>query len=107
MSQVKLYDSDQYALPNTNNRFIHIATLTKGFKTYLYFIDIETQKRYIEDFTLGQLEFIEDNQLAQELENFIHERRLDEVLILPDRFLLKPPNIRKPIDYYDFRKETY
>ena len=93
---MKFLNTDQFALPGTQNRFIHLATIAKGAREFIYLIDRETYKRYIEEITGGHLELIKDDNLAKELEDFANYNKLGEILITPDSsYLINNPELRK------------
>lgn len=68
-----LIDTNRYNLKGTNNRFLHLATVQRGLREYMCFIDKTNGKTYIEEITGGSLQFIEDDFLAEELTNFLTE----------------------------------
>ena len=79
---MQILDSDQYALPGTNKRFVHLATVGRNTREFIYFIDRITNERYIEEITGGHLEFIEKESLAKEIEDFLVQRlNLDKILV--------------------------
>jgi len=90
---IKLVDTNQFALPGTNERFIHIATLVKGVQEFMYFVDLETQHRYLEAITGGHLEFIEDEELVKELEEKLDAAKISYEQFLPRRFLIQQPDV--------------
>jgi hypothetical protein len=75
----KVLDSDVFALPGTEGRYIHLGTIQNGLREYLCFLDRQSQKCYIEDFTGGSLNFIEDDTLAFELTKFCEDRGLTDL----------------------------
>ena len=72
----KLLDSNLFPLPNSNGRFVHLASIGDDFKEYIAFVDRSTGKCYIEDITGGNLTFIEDDHLAEDLSDFLNNKSL-------------------------------
>lgn len=70
---MKLADSNRFYLPNTHKQYLHLATVQDGLREYLCFANVRTQQIYIEEVTGGQLEFIEDDQRAAALHDFLVE----------------------------------
>jgi len=70
-------------------RWEHRATLSRGFKKYIVFIDngirdkngkvLSWPKAYIEEITSKGIERIEDDELFKELHNFCEEKSYMEV----------------------------
>lgn len=72
-------DSNEiFELPGTNGRWVHLATARKGIREYMCFIDVQTNKCYIEEITGSQLEFIHDDELAFDLAKFFEEKGLSD-----------------------------
>ena len=70
----KLIDSNKYYLPNTQKQWMHLGTATSGLREFMCFVEVSTQKTYIEEITYGQLEFIADESLAKDLNSFFIEK---------------------------------
>jgi len=49
----------------------HLATIHRGLREFMHFIDSLTGEAYIEELTGGSLTFIEDEELFIELEQFL------------------------------------
>ena len=93
----KLKDSNIFPLPNgwpapSGDKFLHVATVTKGFKEYIYFICIKGPSMgtaFLEEVVLisnsnsqevsANLTRIHDENLKEDLAAFIHEKRLDDI----------------------------
>ena len=74
---MKLMDSNRFWLPGTDKKYIHLASVSHGVHEYLCFANAETNQVYIEEVTGGHLEFIEDDALAEEIQQFlIHHKVL-------------------------------
>lgn len=77
--KILLQNSNQFPLKGTHSRFWHIATLQRAGKQYMVFKDrgvpyISGEKMYIEEISPGgQLLFIEDEELANELSTWARE----------------------------------
>lgn len=84
---MRLVDSNRFYLPNTNGQYLHLATVQRNLREYICFAHVATQQVYIEEITGGSLEFIEDDQLAAALHDFLVDTgalRMDRPL-LPDK----------------------
>lgn len=84
---MKLTDSNRFYLPNTSNLYLHLATVQRNLREYLCFANVTTQQIYIEEVTGGQLQFIDDDKLAEGIHEFLIESnvlRMDRPL-LPDK----------------------
>ncbi len=84
---MKITDSNRYFLPNTNGRFVHLATVQNSIKEYICFFDLQDRRCYIEDITTGNLEFIQDDELAKELSEFLFDNHITDIkygLPVPD-----------------------
>lgn len=68
---MKLLDTNRFYLKGTNNRFLHLASISEGLKEYMCFADVKTSKLYIEQITGGHLEFIDDDILAKALFDYL------------------------------------
>jgi hypothetical protein len=76
---MKLLNSNKFFLNGTKNRYSHLATIGDGLKEYMCFIDNKTMKVYIEQITGGHLEFINDDQLANELASFLADKGITKI----------------------------
>lgn len=68
-------DSNKYWLPvaNAPYRWLHIATIQNNYnREFLLFMDVVTNKVYIEEVVGGGLTFIEDDELVKSI-NFYAE----------------------------------
>jgi len=64
---MKVINSNRFYFPGTTA--LHLASIQDGLKEYIcFYLD---GKIYIEEITGGHLEFIEDDNLAEELLNFL------------------------------------
>ena len=85
VSLIKIVNNEQFGLPGTKGRFIHIATFEYqmgfGVREFLYFHDRVTRKRYCEEVIGGHLEQIKDEDLIQEFERFTLEQGLAQLII--------------------------
>jgi hypothetical protein len=84
---MKLIDTNRHYLKGTNDRFLHLATVQMGVREFICFADLLTRKPpYIEEVTGGHLEFIEDEQLAKALEDFLRYHKVLSMTkpLLPD-----------------------
>ena len=84
---MKLVNTDRFYLPNTKNRFLHLATIQESVREFMCFCDVSSYQVYIEEITGGHLSFIEDDSLAEALANFLREQKvLDINPPLPNKF---------------------
>lgn len=72
----------QFALPGTNGRFKHLATITYGVREFMAFLDMDTVNTYVEEITGGHLEEVKDEELWQDLVRFL---QTNQVLSLTSR----------------------
>ncbi len=70
----KLLNSNRYYLPNTDNRFLHLATVHHSVREYICFADTKTQNIYIEEITRGILQWISDDKLVESNSSFLTEK---------------------------------
>lgn len=70
---MKLIDSNRFYLPGTHERFLHLASVHHGVREFMCFMDVRTQKVYIEEVTGGHLEFVEDDSLVSDIHCFLIE----------------------------------
>ncbi len=75
-TKFKLVDSNIYPLVGTNERYWHMSTTSAGLRTFLQFFDAETNKMYLEELKGGQLEFIDDDIVFNDLGQFLNELKL-------------------------------
>lgn len=73
---MKLLNSDRFFLKGTNQRFIHVATVQDGLHEYVYLFDTFTKKNYIEELTTCGLEYIKDDRIVEEINNFLFEKNV-------------------------------
>ncbi len=73
---MKLLNTNRFSLPGTHNRFVHIATVQDGLSEFMCFFDGLEKKMYIERITASSLEFIEDDKLAQDLNDFLMDNHV-------------------------------
>ena len=92
MPRIQLLDERKYPLPQMKQddglpyyRWEHRATLGRGLKVFLAFVDnsiykedtwIKMPEAYIEEITTGRLEKIEDDQLFHEIHKYTEEMGL-------------------------------
>jgi hypothetical protein len=75
VKEFKATDTNRFFLPGTD-RFLHIASVSKGLRQFICFVDKQTEKMYVEEITTGQLEFIDDDSLAEAVTNFLAEKKI-------------------------------
>lgn len=73
---MRLIDTNRYYLQGTNNRFVHVATVSDNFREFISFFDRLDRKLYIEEMTGGSLIFIEDDSLAKEISDFLFDKNV-------------------------------
>jgi hypothetical protein len=71
---MKLLDTNRYYLKGTSNKFLHIATIEYGIREFMCFFEVIENKLFIEECTGGNLQFIDDDDLATELSNFLFHK---------------------------------
>lgn len=69
----KLSDDSIFVLPGQLT-FLHLATIHYGVREYMCVVDQRTNKVYIEEISVGTLEFIEDDSLAQGIRDFLDDK---------------------------------
>lgn len=74
-----LVDSNVFALPGTSRRYFHLATVHMGLREFICFLDALTQQCYVEEITGGQLNFIEEEELATDLTRFLEEKGITDL----------------------------
>lgn len=84
----KIINKNTFFLKGTGNRFFHLATITFSVREFMVFMDTYKNKVYIEEVTGGSLNFIEDESLAKDLENFAKENKILEIKT-PGQFIMK------------------
>lgn len=79
---IKLLNSNRYELPGTNGRWIHLASLQDNFslKEYICFIDRTTNKCYIEEIDFQGLHLIDDDNLINDLKQFLDENKILDMI---------------------------
>lgn len=81
----KLMNTNRYFLKGSNHRMLHIASIQKGLREFMIFIDLKEQEAYFEEVTGGHLEVIDDDNLFEDLGAFINEHKLLHIKAgLPD-----------------------
>jgi len=73
---IKILNGNRFYLKGTNNRFMHLATMTRGFNEYICFVDMHTSECYIEQITGGSLSFIDDDDLVRELKYYLDQAKI-------------------------------
>lgn len=73
---MKLINSNRFYLAGTSTRFLHLATVHNGVREFMCFVDRFSRQVYIEEITGGQLEFINDDSLAQGISDFLTDKNL-------------------------------
>ena len=87
----KIQNLNPFPLQGTNKRFIHLATVHSNLREFMCFIDLEEERMYVEEMTGGSLSFIDDENLASDLQDFLTEKGV---------LVIRPWNqIRKAIGY--------
>ena len=69
----RLVNTNPFPLAGTGNRFLHLASISRGLREYMCFIDLSTEKIYVEEITGASLSQIKDSELLDELESFLQE----------------------------------
>jgi len=82
VSKFKLADTKRFPLPGTNNRVMHLATIYYGLREFVYFKDNRTQRVYVEEITGGQLHKINDDNLWNDLGDFLEKNGLTNIFNL-------------------------
>jgi len=65
---IKVIDNKYYELKHP---FYHKLSFESLNRSFVYFIDIKTNKKYIEEIINGQLTYIDNDDLAKLLESFL------------------------------------
>ena len=83
---MKLINSNRFSLPGTSGAWLHLATVNEGVREFMCFAEVKTRKIYVEEITGGNLQFIEDDALAEGIHNFLTELGLLDMHkpLLPD-----------------------
>lgn len=76
---MKLVNTNRFPLPGTNERFVHIATVTDSMREFVCMFDSHEKKLYVEEVTGGSLEYIDDDSLAQELADFLFHHKVTDL----------------------------
>ena len=95
MPRIRVLDERKYPLPNMKQddslpyyRWEHRATLGRGLRTFLAFLDngiykedvwLKMPKAYIEEITTGRLETVDDDELFKEIHAFAEELGLLQI----------------------------
>ena len=92
---MELIDTNRVYMPGTGQRFIRLGIAREGMRDYWCFVDKLTQQFYIEEMgPSGRLEFISDDSLAQELNDFFvyHKVLLMDRPLIPNNqwFKMRP-----------------
>jgi hypothetical protein len=88
---MKLLNTNRFVLKG-QTRFIHLASIEHGAREFMCFADNQTSKIYIEEVTGGGGPFfVEDDSLAQELNDFLVFNRVLDMSkpLLPDEGWLR------------------
>ena len=78
---MKITNTDRYYLKGTNNRFLHLATVIDRLHEYIAFIDLQTNKCYIEELTVNGLLFIEDDDIAEDVNHLLIEHQVTDLTL--------------------------
>jgi hypothetical protein len=76
---MKITNSNQFPLPNTNKRFVHLATVVDGLREYMMFRDETEARVYLEEFTGGQLNMIEDDDTWHNIMQYLVQAGVADV----------------------------
>jgi hypothetical protein len=78
---MNIKDSNKYYLGvvGAKKRFVHLATVEDGLRIYMAVWDTVTGKLHLNDYTTGQFEEIEDDNLWKELERLLFERKITTI----------------------------
>jgi len=76
---MKLLNTNRFYLIGTHNRFVHIATIQNGFHEYMAFYDSIEKKFYVEEISASGLVYIEDDNLAKELGDFLFHKKITDL----------------------------
>lgn len=76
MKQFQVLNTNRFYLKPPSTRFEHYATVTSasGFQEFIIFADHLTQQTYIEEITGGHLTTIDDDDLFNDLHDFLSEK---------------------------------
>lgn len=72
----KVINTNHFPLKGTNDRFWHMATITKGVREFMVFIDTVGQATYIEEITGGGLNKILEDDIWADLRKMVDEQNL-------------------------------
>jgi hypothetical protein len=67
---MQIADTNRYWLPG-QKRFLHLCTIFEGVREFIAMFDTQDKGMYIEEVSGGHLSRIEDDSLAQELNDFL------------------------------------
>ena len=73
----KILNKNRYPLPGTNGRFVHLASIQYSLREFIYFLDTQTRKTFIEEITGGSMEAIDDDNLWNDLAMTLKEAKVD------------------------------
>jgi len=101
---MKIINTNIFYLPNTNNRFIHLATIQDNLREYIYFKDssprlFHSPPSYIEELTGGHLTRIKSDDKVREVEQLLLDNNVHDcqrVSIVDALWRVNP----KKIKYY-------
>jgi len=85
---MKIINSNRFHLPNTDKKYLHLATVTDRMREYICFLEMSTNKMFIEEITTGQLEYVFDESIVEEIATLLHEAHLTDLrygLLVPDK----------------------
>ena len=74
----KLVDTNRFPLKGTNGKILHLATITKGVREFVFIMDQTTSKTYLEEVTGGRMEWIDDDSLHEDLSHFVEQVGLNK-----------------------------
>lgn len=80
IGKLRILSSKQFPLPNTKERFIHLATITDGIREFIFFKDKIAMTTYIEEITGGNLSQVKEEELWTELTELIKLNNLDKIV---------------------------
>jgi hypothetical protein len=90
---MKLTDTSRYWMPG-QKRFLHLATVHDSIREFVAMFDTQEKNMYTEELTGGHLSRIEDDSLAQELNDFLvfNKVLLMDRPMIPDKdwYYMKP-----------------
>lgn len=78
---IKLINTNRYELKGTNGRWIHLATMHDGLHEYVCIVDKLTNKCYIEEIDFHGLHQIDDDNLINDLKQFLDDNKILDIII--------------------------